>query len=447
MAINPLQQPINYAVDVQSPFEAALGGLKLGAGLAEIDAAQQKRQLEVNALQQAQQRQTDLANLYKNPNATATDYAVASAFLPKDQREGVLKTFDMLTAEQQQGSLRNAAQVYSAVKSGQIDIAKNLLKEQAAAFRNSNREQDAKATETYLQMIELNPTGAQATVGIMTSILPGGKDLLANVDKALSTIRSEVPPADDGFTLLTKEEVTKAGLPPGAYQKSGKGEIKAIVKEPLVSVSVGAQGQRDTLALKELDVPRAKEFSEAAASARKFATDSRVISNLLKGAGGGRLIKLTTELQRDFGFESPSVSANDLANSLATRGATQIRAPGSGSTSDIEFKSFLQAFPSLSNSERGRELMSTYAEAFAKRSARLADHARKLIREDRYSEEEIGTFDQNLGPVLNADFYELAKQGRRSDVPVYTPQAQPAATPVAPRTVESVLRQYLPKKQ
>jgi hypothetical protein len=88
------------------------------------------------------------------------------------------------------------------------------------------------------------------------------------------------------------------------------------------------------------------------------------------------------------------VTANDLANALTTRGAVQIRAPGSGSTSDIEFKSYLQAFPSLSNSEAGRELMAKYAESFAKRSARLADHARKLIREDKYSEEEIARFDE-----------------------------------------------------
>jgi hypothetical protein len=97
----------------------------------------------------------------------------------------------MMSAEQQQSSLRNAGQVYSAVKSGQINIAKNLLKEQATAYRNSGREQDAKAAENSLQLIELNPTGAQATVGVMTAILPGGKELLENVDKALSTQRAE----------------------------------------------------------------------------------------------------------------------------------------------------------------------------------------------------------------------------------------------------------------
>ena len=36
--INPLQAPINYAVDVESPFEAALGGFKAGLAGAESQA-------------------------------------------------------------------------------------------------------------------------------------------------------------------------------------------------------------------------------------------------------------------------------------------------------------------------------------------------------------------------------------------------------------------------
>lgn len=184
MAINPFQAPINYAVDVQSPFEAVLSGFKIGAAGAEAQAKAQ-------ALEQAKTAQTELKTLFSNPKATATDYAKVAAFLPKDQADSVRKSFDMMSAEQQQSSLRNAAQVYSAVKSGQIDIAKNMLKEQATAYRNAGREQEAKASENSLQLIELNPTGAQATIGVMTAILPGGKDLLDNVDKALSTIRAE----------------------------------------------------------------------------------------------------------------------------------------------------------------------------------------------------------------------------------------------------------------
>jgi hypothetical protein len=189
--INPFQGPINYSVDVQSPFEAALAGMKMGAGIAEVQAAQQKRELERKALEQAQAAQVELKNLFQNKNATAADFARASAFLPKDQAESVRKSFEMLTTEKQQNSLKNAAQVYSALKSNQPNIAKDLLRQQANAEKNAGREQDAKATEKYLELIELDPTGAQTIIGLMTAGLPGGKELLENVDKTLSTGRAE----------------------------------------------------------------------------------------------------------------------------------------------------------------------------------------------------------------------------------------------------------------
>lgn len=188
--INPLQ-PINYSVDVQSPFEAALGGFKLGSDVASIQAAQQKRELELKALEKAKEKQTELENLFKNPNATSADYARVTAFLPKDQAENVLKSFNMMTGEQQQTRLTQSGQIFSALKAGQPEIAKNLLKDQAVALRNSGRENDAKAAETYLQLIDLNPTGAQTTIGLMMAQLPGGKEYLENVDKTLGTIRAE----------------------------------------------------------------------------------------------------------------------------------------------------------------------------------------------------------------------------------------------------------------
>ena len=189
--INPFIQPIDYATDVQSPFEAALGGFKLGSDVATIQATRQKRELERQALEKAQEKQTELENLFKDPNATAEDYARVTAFLPKDQAEGVRKSFEMMTGEQQQTRLAQSGQIFSALKAGQPEIAKNLLKDQALALRNSGRENDAKAAETYLQLIDLNPTGAQTTIGLMMAQLPGGKEYLENVDKTLGTIRAE----------------------------------------------------------------------------------------------------------------------------------------------------------------------------------------------------------------------------------------------------------------
>jgi hypothetical protein len=199
--INPFQAPINYAVEVQSPFEAALGGFKIGAAGAEAQAQAQARE-------QAMKGQTELKTLLTNPNATAADYERVIPFLPKDQAAIVTQGFERKTKEQQQNSLQQSGQVYTALKSGQTDIAKNLLKDQATAFRNAGREQDAKATETYLQLIDMNPTGAQTTIGLMMATLPSGKEILENVDKTLSTSRAEAKQPYE-MIKLTSEAIIK----------------------------------------------------------------------------------------------------------------------------------------------------------------------------------------------------------------------------------------------
>ena len=61
-----LPQPIDYSIDVKLPFEASLEGFKLGSDVATIQAAQQKRLLEQQAMQQAQARQAELGTRLKS---------------------------------------------------------------------------------------------------------------------------------------------------------------------------------------------------------------------------------------------------------------------------------------------------------------------------------------------------------------------------------------------
>jgi hypothetical protein len=200
--INPFQAPINYAVDVQSPFEAALGGFKLGAGVAEIEAAKQARE-------KAQAAQTELVNLFKNPKANAADYERAIAFLPKDQAAIVTQGFERKTKDQQQNDLRMGGEVYSAIKSGNLPVAIKMLTDKAIGLRNVGREDEAKAAEASAETIKINPTGAQATIGLYMARLPGGKEFLENADKALSIIRTEAlaPSALKQADIKTQSEM------------------------------------------------------------------------------------------------------------------------------------------------------------------------------------------------------------------------------------------------
>jgi len=189
--INPFQGPANYAVDVQSPFESALGGFKLGAGIAEVQAAQQKRDIELKALQQAQQAQTDLQTVFNNPNAKTEDFVRAATFLPQALQESALKKFNLLTDVQKNERLLSGTKVYTSITAGNLPVAEMQLKEAAEGYRNKGQEKEAQGFDDLANLIRLNPTNARAIIATNIAALPGGKEFLENADKALSTIRAE----------------------------------------------------------------------------------------------------------------------------------------------------------------------------------------------------------------------------------------------------------------
>ena len=313
--INPFIQPIDYATDVQSPFEAALGGFKLGSDVATIQATQQKRELERQALEKAQEKQTDLENLFKDPNATAEDYARVTAFLPKDQAEGVRKSFEMMTGEQQQTRLAQSGQIFSALKAGQPEIAKNLLKDQAVALRNSGRENDAKAAETYLQLIDLNPTGAQTTIGLMMAQLPGGKEYLENVDKTLGTMRAEAKAPSELIEAKAKADKAEADATTAqatastAKEKAAADALKATAdaQQAAVKAKYAEREAVDAIVKRASDLGLTKaQTNEVLARTNKLGVETKKavleLENFKKtgGADPAKIFEQEEKLRKEF---------------------------------------------------------------------------------------------------------------------------------------------------
>jgi hypothetical protein len=289
--INPFQAPINYAVDVQSPFEAALGGFKLGAGVAEIQAAQQARE-------QAAKNQTALQDLFRNPNATAADYARVTAFLPKDQASIVQQGFEAQTKEQQQNTLRVGTQAYTAIKSGNLDVAQMQLQEQAQALRNAGREKEAQGYDDLSNLIRLNPTGAQTTIGLSIAQLPGGKDFLDNADKALSTIRTEAEAPSKLMESQAKaqEAVQKAANAVlTAEDDIAKAKAERLLKEAeatskAVEARYANQVAQDAIKKRAADLGlTTAQTNQALATTRKLGTETQKATlelEALKATGG-----------------------------------------------------------------------------------------------------------------------------------------------------------------
>ena len=153
-------------------------------------------------------------------------------------------------------------------------------------------------------------------------------------------------------------------------------------------------------------------------SARSIANQTRTINSLIGSQPGSGAIKLTADLQNFLGVNTPTANVNQAVQAIATKAATEIRTPGSGSTSDLEFGAYRSSFPSLATSKEGRDIMVKIAEANATRNAKLSDWARKQYQAGTFSYEGLAAEDNRLGRAVSPEIEARVKQltGEKANV-------------------------------
>jgi len=383
-------QPINYSTDVQSPFESALGGFKLGAGMAEVQAAQQKRDIELKALQQAQQAQTDLQTVFNNPNAKTEDFLRVSTFLPQALQESALKKFNLLTDAQKNERLLSGTKVYTSITAGNLPVAEMQLKEAAEGYRNKGQENEAQGFDDLANLIRLNPTNARGIIATNIAGLPGGKEFLENADKALSTIRTEAKAPAELRTAIAKADkdeadaITAQAQAKNAPEKAAadaqlaraqaaKAAIEAQYAEPLQIAGLNEknwniknlQGQiKDRAARLNIDtqlmtatvadklssiqdrltkLPEGaqKEINAAAtaaASSKQAATQYNDLANRIQSADGGKgaLTSATEWFARSLGQQDAWTQIRNEYTRVRNSVAIKALPPGVATDKDIE---------------------------------------------------------------------------------------------------------------
>ena len=184
-----LQRPMDYSIDIPDPFKAVSAGVQTGLQINEMELQRQQREMDMQRRQDLQRRVIALAD---NPNPTARDFTSVAMLLPKNEADSLRSNFELLNKEQKDNELRFGGQVMSAFSSNAPQIGIKLLRDRAAAERNSGQEDRAKAYETWAQIAETDPSSAQKTIGVMLAGVPGGDKVLESsikVTKAPVEIR------------------------------------------------------------------------------------------------------------------------------------------------------------------------------------------------------------------------------------------------------------------
>jgi hypothetical protein len=185
--INPFQGPINYSVDVQSPFEAALGGFKIGAAGAEIQAQQQ-------AQQKAKTYQTGIDAFFAKPaeQRTYSDLEPLLVGANKQQFDALQAVAKGMGEQKLDSSKRFTGQLLVALEQNP-ETAKTLLNQRIEAETDP---QQKLAWQDTLKTIDISPAKAANTVELLGAAT-FGKDWYESITKVRSERRTaEGAPAE-----------------------------------------------------------------------------------------------------------------------------------------------------------------------------------------------------------------------------------------------------------
>lgn len=194
--------PIDYSLNVKSPFEAAVQGYGIGANMAQMQAQREATMAQRDAMQakadaeraeaqrQAESREAT-KSLFNNPNPTVQDFVRVASMLPEKEAASMRANWDLMNKDKQENTLKFSGQVLSAFNSGSPQVGVQLLKDRAEAERNAGQEDQAKAYDTWAQIAEANPQAAMKSMGIMVAQVPGGDKVIESVTKIGQESRAE----------------------------------------------------------------------------------------------------------------------------------------------------------------------------------------------------------------------------------------------------------------
>lgn len=321
-------QPMDYRINVQSPFEGALQGVQAGFQLSDAmdqaAARQQDLAQKQYALEQQKQMQADLGTLANNPNPTAKDFAAITTKYPT-LAEHFKNTWSMMSQDQQQTRLGQVSQVLAALNAGKPDIAKQLLDEQAAAARNAGDEEGAKNASTMSQLVAMNPATAQTSVGLMLSSILGPEKFTSTFS-TLAKLPGEVR---QGNATATQKEYEARNTPQrldleNRYKAAEIRNLDSQVGERAARLGLDRDKLQSETELKLYEL--GQKAGQLDDGARKLINDSTVAS-VAADQSSGQMLDLANRLDKTgAGYGAFSTASEWLKQATGNQDAlTQMR--------------------------------------------------------------------------------------------------------------------------
>jgi len=178
--------PIDYLGNMP-PQELARNfqsGLQVGAT---IQALQQQQAAQQIAQQRAAQYQADVTAFQQSPTAQG---ALALSLKYPDQAKPITDAYGAFTGDQQKVALKDAATLTNLLHAGRDDLASTEIAQRIEAAKNSGL--PTNELEALQSLVKTDPKSAYAHSLTIMAALPGGKDVLSNLQSVNKDARDQV---------------------------------------------------------------------------------------------------------------------------------------------------------------------------------------------------------------------------------------------------------------
>ena len=269
-----MAQPFNYTFQQTDPFGSTMKGVETALGMASFVSKQRAAEAEASLkqaeLQRAQEMQTELGALARNPNATATDFTQMMIKYPSLSKD-LEKSWGVLNAQQKENEISHGSQILFALEGGQPQIAKDMVQERITALRNSGREDEAKKQEVLLGLIDTNPDVARTSTNLSLVAAMGP-------DK-YQELRTKI----EGEKRAAAEEGRKAEKAPFEL---GKVKAEATIKEAEAKFAPEKFGAELGLTNAQIEASKAARRASDAAAKKSGAEAARAQAEANQIAAG-----------------------------------------------------------------------------------------------------------------------------------------------------------------
>lgn len=270
-------QPINYLSMIPQPDfgESLLQGLRIGAGIQQIQAATELKQQQLLERQQAmalqEQYARDLQATLQNP--TAQGFAALTAKYPK-QREAFESSWKTLTDAQKESEFSAGTQAFNAIQSGRADVAKAQLDQRIEAMKNAG--QDPSKLVQMRDVLDQDPKLFAGQLGL---------------------VLSSIDPDKWAKTTKTQQETELQPLV-AAEKRAGIANIQSQITERAARLGLDRNKLQSEVEMKLTELG-AKQ-GELGEGAKKLVNDS-VIASTAGEASAANMIDLADRFEREGG--------------------------------------------------------------------------------------------------------------------------------------------------